>query len=257
MDSRPAQRNAHAAFLSMWNSTELLGKVRSSDIGISAESREMLRPMFWRSICSEHDARYFHHHLIQSGIPLPWELDDFLARWLWDEVNHAKGFKILYHQIYGEPFDQIESKLRERKIDFGHIEEFFEDLTSVCTLFAFDELVTTRIYHSSIPFYESLGFIGASEWARRLVFDESQHFSSVMNVMTNYCGDELFRVEGILARIIDVDLQQHSYSGTFVLDHSCPEFPFNRAELMRMCDSAIVRKFSVTARSPSHEKSHQ
>lgn len=229
-----------------WNAADLFTDLKPGDIRIDSADKERQEPMFWRSICSEHDARHFYRHLLGSGISLPWQFEDFLARWLADEVNHARGFKILYRSIYGISFDEIEDSLRKRAIDFSHVQEFFNDLQSLCLLFAYDELVTAQVYRRSIPFYEALGFVLSDEWARRLVFDESQHFSAVMNVLLQCCDRDVDRAEATLMRIIDIDLQQKEYSGTFVLDHSCPEFPFGRTELVSMSRRAILRRLRAS-----------
>jgi hypothetical protein len=196
--------------------------------------------MFWRSICSEHDARHFYRHLISVGLDLPWNFQDFLAGWLADEVNHARGFKIVYRSLYGTSFEQIEEELQRRSIDFGSIEEFFEDLFSVCLLFAYDELVTTRVYQLSVPFYDEWHTEIGSEWIRRLVYDEAQHFKAVMKVIFEHCRGEFGRAEKTLSRIIEVDLSQDQYRGTFVLDHVCPEFPFGKDDLESLVQRSIV-----------------
>jgi hypothetical protein len=245
MDAAHSFESKAASLRAPESATDLLKNLKPRDIRLDSLDKETQEPMFWRSICSEHDARHFYRHLLESRISLPWQFEDFLPRWLADEVNHARAFKILYRSIYGTSFDEIESALRKRAIDFSPVQEFFDDLQSLCLLFAYDELVTTQVYRRSIPFYEALGFVSSGKWARRLVFDEAQHFSAVMNVLMQYCDRDADRAEATLMRIIDVDLQQEEYGGTFVLDHSCPEFPFGRAELVSMSRKAILRKLTA------------
>jgi hypothetical protein len=120
-----------------WRATDLLKDLKPGDIRLDSADKEMQEPIFWRSICSEHDARHFYLHLLGSNLSLPWQFEDFLARWLADEADHARAFKILYQNIYGTSFDEIESSLRKRTIDFTHVQEFFDDLQSLCLLFAY------------------------------------------------------------------------------------------------------------------------
>ena len=223
-----------------WKATELFAGFETVTLHMPEQERSANRSIFWRSICSEHDARHFYRHLINNGPELPWKMQDFLAGWLADEVNHARGFKILYHSLYGTSFDDIEKELHRRTIDFSQLAEFFGDLRSACLLFAYDELVTTRVYQLSIPFYERLGVTATNEWIRRLVYDEARHFRAMMRVIYEYCRDDILRTERMLTRIIDVDLAQDEYRGTFVLDHACPEFPFTKSNLGELVRRGII-----------------
>jgi rubrerythrin len=223
-----------------WKAAELFSGISAEMLQLSDLEKAANQSIFWRSICSEHDARHFYRRLMTHGPELPWKLEEFLPTWLADEVNHARGFKILYHNLYGMSVEDIESSLQTRVIDFAHIEEFFSSLLSLCLLFAYDELVTTRVYYQSIPFYEQLGFPAASEWIRRLVYDETQHFRAVMKILTEHCQHEIDRAESLLMRIIEVDLGQDEYRGTFVLDHACPEFPFSRDDLVKLVRQGIL-----------------
>jgi hypothetical protein len=72
------------------------------------------------------------------------------------------------------------------------------------------------------------------------VYDEAQHFRAVMKVMFEYCREETRYAETILSRIIEVDLSQDDYRGTFVLDHVCPEFPFGKAALEALVQRSIL-----------------
>jgi hypothetical protein len=223
-----------------WSSEHLLRDVSAGHIKLSSKERRASEGLLWRSICSEHDARHFFRQLITVGPPLPWKMQEFLAGWFADEVNHARGFKILYEKIYGLPPDEIEERLASRLIDFSHLAEFFGSLFSVCILFAFDELVTTHVYEMSIGFFRQWGIPTVTEWSRRLVRDEARHYRTVMGIVREYCAAEAPLAEDLLARVIDVDLAQTDYHGTFVLDHTCAEFPFNRDDLVRMSRRAIV-----------------
>ena len=223
-----------------WKAASLLADFNETTLRLQPEERAQNQDMFWRSICSEHDARHFYRHLINAGPALPWSFQDFLAGWLADEVNHARGFKIVYRSIYGVSFEEIERELQDRSIDFSRIEEFFQDLQSACLLFAYDELVTTRVYQLSIPFYDGLQTQVGSEWIRRLVYDEAQHFRAVMKVLFEHCSGTSQHAEKTLCRIIEIDLSQPEYRGTFVLDHVCPEFPFGKRDLEALVQRCIV-----------------
>lgn len=223
-----------------WSSERLLHGIGVGHIGLSLNERTTNEGLLWRSICSEHDARHFFRHLITVGPQLPWKMHDFLAGWLADEVNHARGFKILYEKIYGVPPDEIEERLARRPIDFSHLNEFFGSLFKTCILFAYDELVTTHVYECSMDVFRQWGVPIVTEWTRRLVHDEARHYRALMGIMREYCAEEVGLAEQFVARVIDVDLAQTDYRGTFVLDHTCPEFPFNRQDLVRMSRRAIV-----------------
>jgi hypothetical protein len=234
--SKEARYNLHKP----WRASELFGNIDTAVIQLTPAQRSANQCEFWRSVCSEHDARHFYRHLLLSGLALPWKLQEFLPGWLADEVNHARGFKILYRTLYGASFDEMEDALRRRTIEFGHLEEFFADLPSLCLLFAFDELITSRDYLVRVSFYDQLGLPAAEEFIRRLVHDETQHFRAAMKVLVEYCQPEVKTAEAILMRIIDVDVAQDTYRGTFVLDHANSEFPFNKDDLTRLANRGIL-----------------
>jgi len=223
-----------------WNAAELLSGTEQYIAALPDAERRASQDMMWSSICSEHDARHFYRQLLTAGPTLPWKMQDFLATWLADEVNHARGFKILYRALYDRSFEEIEQALQARAIDFSHMEELFDDLLSICLLFAYDELVTTRVYQANIPFYARFGSSALDEWIRRLVYDESQHYKAGMSIIVEYCREELPHSERILKKVIDIDLGQTDYRGTFVLDHVCPEFPFERAQLESLARRGIL-----------------
>lgn len=241
MDDAESVQSGDAVVHAMpWSSERLLRNVSADDIKLSLQERRASEGLLWRSICSEHDARHFFRELITVGPKLPWKMQDFLAKWFADEVNHARGFKILYEKLYRLPREAIEERLATRPIDFSHLVEFFGSLFAVCILFAYDELVTTHVYERSAGFFKQWGVPAVTEWGRKLVHDEASHYRALMSIMREYCADQATLAEGLLIRVIDVDLAQADYHGTFVLDHTCPEFPFNRAELVTISQRAIV-----------------
>jgi hypothetical protein len=223
---------------------EVFGNLRAGQFALSEQQREQSRDELWRSVCSEHDARHFHRHLNTVISDVPWRVQEFLVRWLADEYNHARGFKMLFGTLYDIDLDSIEAALAQRQISFDHLEEFFSDIESAALLLAYDELVTVHVYRYSVPFYDSLGArTPGPRWIRQLIRDEARHFRGIMNFLQTTRLDA-HRAAAVLQRIVDADVAQSAYSGTFVLDHTCPEFPFSRSDLLGMCHRAIVERFA-------------
>ncbi|OGT36643.1 MAG: hypothetical protein A3F11_11575 [Gammaproteobacteria bacterium RIFCSPHIGHO2_12_FULL_37_14] len=169
-------------------------------------------------------------------------LNDFLSEWLSDEINHAHAFQILYHHIYHESQDSISQRLVSRQTNFSMIDEFFSDLPSTCLLLAYDELITTHVYHQSIDFYDKLGSTMFSEFIRRLKYDEAKHYFGIISIVKDQFSGKRALAESLLNKIIQVDDAMDDYYGTFVLDHACPEFPLSKSNIMMLCEKIILRK---------------
>lgn len=225
-----------------WDSEGLLKSIALNKIHLTAAEKKVYEQMFWHSICTEYDSQNFYKNLIKSKLAITIEFKEFLKIWLRDEINHANGFKLLYGLIYNRDEESINDELESRVIDFSCIDSFFKDEFKLCLLLAYDEIVTTHVYSRSIKFYDSLGPKELGIWIRQIKRDEALHFSNLISIIKNNYSDRTQDAESILNSIVTLDMNIKNYNGTFVLDHSCPEFPLTNDELYLLCVNAILKK---------------
>ena len=220
----------------------LLEGITHSDISLSPEEKYCNEEMFWHSTCTEYDSKRFYKKIKLSKLKISHPLELFLNKWLQDEISHANGFIKIYSTIYNQDEVFVREKLDSRLSDFSMIDDFFEDEFKLCLLLAYDEIVTTHVYHRSIPFYENIGSSKFGLWIKRIKTDEARHFVGVIKILQKYHGSRRSEVEKILNEIIKIDSNIEEYKATFVLDHSCPEFPLSQDELTSICVKTILMK---------------
>lgn len=222
----------------------LLSQLTPQSIQLSDEKRTEYKSILWRSICSEYDSINFYNQLIKLDLNYSSPFVSFLDRWLKDESMHTAGFKKIFQVVYETDEDEMDYELAETKCDFSAISEFLNDELSICLLLAFDEIVTTHVYERSVPFYSSVEPCFIPKWIKKIKSDEAKHFIGITKVIKSSHQYTLNGAKKILDRIVAVDASLSSYTGTFVLDHSCPEFPLSKEELVTMCANTVLKKIS-------------
>ncbi|WP_236534721.1 hypothetical protein [Pseudomonas tremae] len=108
---------------------------------------------------------------------------------------------------------------------------------------AYDEIITTHVYHRSIEIYDNFDSQQLSTWIRKTKKDEVTHFFSFVQKAKEMFPDRLHEVPRILDEIFRIDFEKESYTGTFVLDHNAPDFPITKEEIETMIIPAIIKKF--------------
>ncbi len=202
-----------------WDAAAFLSDLTAADVALSPDKISSLREFFWFDLCAEYDALSLHRHLLAGPDVYGAEFWEFATVWLADELNHYRGFRVLYKLLYGESDESIDARLAERKPHFEPLATFFGDEFRLCCLFAYDELATTRAYHLDFELYRSLGHPKFLKFIRRLTRDESYHYQNAVALMRLHPRSRLIEVEHHVDDFVRFDLGGQAYRATFLFDH--------------------------------------
>lgn len=229
-----------------WDSMDMLGKITREDLSINESEIADLEHLFWNDICSEYDADNFSNFLRDCGLKLSPEFEAFEAIWHRDEWNHYVGFRQIYSLLYEKPCEVIHEAVAKQEVDFSSIIEFLEDEFTVCLVLAYDEIATTRAYRMDFELYKSFGPQSMADWIKYVARDEAFHFSNILNVIRLRHTERLSEVPELVKKMIDYDLANHDYKGTFVLDHKgyyfSPDFLYDCGKTI--CKSVLYPFYS-------------
>ncbi|WP_024656587.1 hypothetical protein N027_26525 [Pseudomonas syringae USA007] len=213
------------------------------EIELSDASRQEWKDVFFDSIITEYDARRLYWYLEANYPNMFSELVDVLNPWLRDEIDHAYGFSIIYSSYAKIPFDEVLLSAELRKPDFTIIESIASDPLMLLVTLAYDEIITTHVYHRSIGLYDAFDSQQLSAWIRKAKKDEVTHFFSFVQKAKSLYPKRLHEIASMLEQIFKIDFEKESYTGTFVLDHNAPDFPISKEEIKNMIIPAILKKF--------------
>lgn len=200
------------------------------------------KDIFWDSICTEYDARRLYWHIARTSPEVFRSHQSILTSWLKDEIEHALGFQMLYSRLYRDDLAAVGLQLEMRDASFEHVDHLLKDGLSLLLLLAYDEIVTTHVYHRSIADYDAFGVDALSTWIRKLKNDETRHLLSFIQEAKRAYPGRLEEGASILEDIVEADFSSDGYRGTFVLDHHAPEFPLSRAEIEMLLIPAVLRR---------------
>lgn len=202
-----------------WSSEDILADVQALTPPLE---RDAYRAILWNDLCSEFDAELMWRHLNSLPIAFSPEFFEVIELWRRDEANHCRGFLRLYQLIYGEDGEDLLVRLHARAPDFEPLAPFFTDEVTVCALFAFDEIATSRSYADDFKFYDAFGVPALGKWIRHVARDEGIHFGNFVRLIQRHprAKDIVEIAEAILVH----DRKQERYCATFVLDHTGPQF---------------------------------
>jgi hypothetical protein len=221
-----------------WNAVEALLPLRGK-IRIPPDDRDGFEKELWNDLCSEYDSLHFYRHALSSRLEPSLEFREFLDAWRDDESNHAEGFLHLYLECFSADAAGIRRRLEARASDFSKLSWFFEDEFRLCLLIAYDERATTVSYHLDRTFYRELGGPVLENWIARVRADEALHLANLVNLIRYRHHARIPEARKVMERIVELDVDQSSYAGTFVLDHTGS--PFN-PEMLRGCADRIINK---------------
>ncbi|WP_460135132.1 hypothetical protein [Pseudomonas sp. S1_E04] len=213
------------------------------DVDLSPTLREEWKDVFFDSIITEYDARRLYWYLEGQYPEAFYSLVDVLNPWLRDEIDHAHGFAIIYSSYTKISFDEVLLSAELRKPDFSIINSIAADPLILLATLAYDEIITTHVYHRSIELYDAFDSQQLSNWIRKTKKDEVTHFFSFVQKAKDMFPERLHEIPGILDDIFKIDFEKESYTGTFVLDHNAPDFPIKKEEIQTMIIPAIIKKF--------------
>jgi hypothetical protein len=222
----------------------VLANFRFPLVELSDVERNEWKEILFDSIITEYDARRLYWHLETKHTDYFPALVEVLNPWLRDEIDHAYGFALIYSSYTGIPLDQVILEAEIRKSDFSIISPIANDAFKLLIMLAYDEIITTHVYHRSIAKYDQFDSQQLSTWIRKAKKDEVIHFFSFVQKAKELFPDRINEVPSILEEIFDIDFEKESYSGTFVLDHNTPDFPLSKQEIKSMIIPAIVKKFN-------------
>ncbi|WP_256588724.1 hypothetical protein [Pseudomonas sp. HMWF021] len=213
-------------------------------IELTDSDRQEWKEIFFDSVITEYDARRLYWHLESSYPDVFNLLQDVLNPWLKDEIDHAYGFALIYASYTQIPFDEVSLSVELRKPDFSVIESIAADPLKLLVTLAYDEIITTHVYHRSIESYDRFDSQQLSQWIRKTKKDEVTHFFAFVQKAKALFPERLHEVPAILDEIFEIDFEKESYTGTFVLDHNAPDFPLAKHEIRNLIIPAIIKKFS-------------
>jgi hypothetical protein len=221
----------------------VLAGFKFPDVELSDTLRQEWKDVFFDSIITEYDARRLYWYLEGNHSEVFSSIVEVLNPWLRDEIDHAYGFAVIYSSYAKIPFDEVLLSAELRKPDFSIIESIATDPLMLLVTLAYDEIITTHVYHRSIDIYDNFDSQQLSTWIRKTKKDEVTHFFSFVQKAKEMFPDRLHEVPRILDEIFRIDFEKESYTGTFVLDHNAPDFPITKEEIETMIIPAIIKKF--------------
>lgn len=202
------------------------------------------KEVLYDSIITEYDARRLYWHLKTNHSHYFSSLEETLNPWLRDEIDHAYGFARIYSSYTGIPLDQVVLEAEIRNPDFSIIDPLINDAFKLLVMLAYDEIITTHVYHRSIAKYDKFDSQQLSNWIRKTKKDETTHFFSFVQKAKELFPERTDETLSILEEIFDLDFEKQNYSGTFVLDHNTSDFPITKLEIKNIIIPAIVKKFN-------------
>ncbi|MEJ5058651.1 MULTISPECIES: ferritin-like domain-containing protein [unclassified Pseudomonas] len=220
----------------------VLANFRFPDTKLNDIERAEWKEVFFDSIITEYDARRLYWHLqikYPSYFPL---LAKVLIPWLRDEIDHAYGFALIYSSFTGIPFDQVILEAEIRRSDFSVINPITDDAFKLLIMLAYDEIITTHVYHRSIPKYDKFESMELSNWIRKTKKDEISHFFSFIEIAKELFPERINETSSILEEIFSIDFDKPNYTGTFVLDHNTSDFPILKQEIRDLIIPTIIKK---------------
>lgn len=222
-----------------WDSEALLCGLRNADFSNSNNDLNYYKPIIWNDLCSEYDSLFFRNELARMPFAVSSDLEAIIPSWRADEDNHYRGLRRIFPLMYGGSSEDIDSELSRRVPDFTPLAAFMTSELRLCLLLAFDEVVTLRSYVDDYQFYDAFGAPALSNWIRRVVRDESLHFSNFVTLIGKcHAHDAEIEAEAIVHEILSHDLRAGTYGATFVLDHTGPQFT---AGFLEVCAKTLLR----------------
>jgi hypothetical protein len=201
-----------------WLYQDILTGLTKKGLHITNNLHELKR-IIWHDLCAEYDSQNLYQYLQKSGLKFTDDFQLFLKYWQSDEWNHFQGFYHIYSLLSDQSSAEIEHQLNNRKVDFSPISKFLEDEFKICLLFAYDEIATTKSYSMDFDLYKSLGSPQLYQFLKLVTRDEAYHFGNILQVISRNHGHRIPEIKTHLQKLIDWDINEGFYQGTFVLSH--------------------------------------
>lgn len=212
---------------------------------LSETERFEWKEVLFDSLITEYDARRLYWHLKSKNQDYFPKMVDVLNPWLRDEIDHAYGFALIYSSFTGISLDEVVLQAEIRNYNFNAINSIISDAFKLLVTLAYDEIITTHVYHRSIIKYDSFNSKQLSSWIRKAKKDEVTHFVYFVQKAKDLFPHRNDEIPSILEEIFRIDFEKQNYSGTFVLDHNTSDFPISKQEIKDLIIPAIIKKFSA------------
>ena len=229
------------------NASTILKDFFFPPLTLSTAEKAAWKEIFFDSIITEYDARRLYWHIADQNPGCISELANILKPWLRDEIDHAYGFSLIYSAYTGIPLDSVALEVETRKSDFNSLAPFVQDPLKLLILLAYDEIITTHVYHRSIKNYDKFSSSQLSAWIRKAKRDEAKHFFSFIEQAKQRFPNRLQEAPHILKELLKLDFEKTHYTGTFVLDHNTPDYPITKKEIEEIIIPTIIKKLSHDA----------
>jgi len=230
------------------NASTILKSLSFPSLKLNTTEKDDWAGIFFDSIITEYDARRLYWYIANDNPDGFSKLKDILNRWLRDEIDHAYGFSLIYSAYTGTPLDEVALKVEIRQSDFNSLIPFMRDPFSLLILLAYDEIITTHVYHRSIQKYDNFNSPQLSAWIRKTKRDEAKHFFLFVEKAKQLFSDRLHEAPSILQELHQLDFEKKQYTGTFVLDHNTLDYPINRKEIENTIIPTILKKLNESPR---------
>jgi hypothetical protein len=175
----------------------------------------LLRTTLWDDVVTEYDARLLSTYLHSLGHAYSPAFLRVEAAWRRDEERHYGAFARVFRRVFDPAGVQL-ATVAERIPNFAPIGHLFTDEFAICTLGAYDELVTIRGYGQNLALYARLG-PEVVQLVRRVIADEARHYAGFLAVLLDGHRDRLDEVPEVLEGVHAATWTP--YGKTFVLDH--------------------------------------
>ena len=233
-----------------WSLESVMASVEAADVRCTADEARAIEPRLWMDLVAEYDARLLEAELRRRadrrGHALSADFDSFLDAWALDEAKHADGLARLYRLVMGVSESELDERLAARAGNFSAFDEILDDEFQLSILFAYDEAMSTRGYSEDIPFYASLGPPAFETLLRHLKNDEAVHYANAVDLLCARYADRADEVPDAMAQIVELDVQQESYEGTFILDHVSSSISSDQMrQVGASVSAAIVRRLKA------------
>lgn len=202
-------------FRSTPNAAAILAGFTFPPTELSETERSEWKAVLFDSIITEYDARRLYWHLKSKNQDYFPRLADVLNPWLKDEIDHAYGFALIYTSFTGISLDEVVLEAEIRNFHFNTINPIISDAFKLLVTLAYDEIITTHVYHRSIKKYDSFNSQQLSSWIRKTKKDEVTHFFSFVQKAKDLFPHRNDEVPSILEEIFRIDFNKKT-----ILEHS-------------------------------------
>lgn len=224
-----------------WDSLSLLNGLGRANINLSDAELNKHIELLKYDMKTEFDSVNFDKHincLKSQGLTFSPEFLIFKEIWQLDEWNHYIGYRKIYSMCTSQSEESLHSFVSNCEVDFSLVGEFFQDEFMICLVLAYDEIFTTRSCQMDFESFKSFGNTTFLTWIKKVARDEIFHFFNIIEIIRRRHSHRIQEASNILEKLIEWDLLEQPYKGTFVLDHDSDRFTFKS---LNECKNTVLK----------------